>query len=511
MPRLSNSSDKILEFQCPKCAKRLRATSAAVGKRLKCPGCGQPVKVPGPTASTADDDDWLSLDEPAAPSPGEGGLDALSNDVADTAPAGNNKPASRDASNRSSQPATSSKSPTVPSTSRSASASPAKSDAAKSETAKSETAKSETAKSDAAKNDAAKTSSIFDDDLPELAELESPKPRTSSFDHLDIEGLEELVPPKIQPSAAKKPAAAEQPKKELSKKEAALEKANQQYRVPCPACGTPQYVTVAQQGKTIKCPDCFLDFKIPPPPPGWKPSNKPVVANWTTNLAAESAAETEKERSRSRASADEYLRKAEQELSEEEIEGMYGGDFDTAGFMQRTFGFMFDAMAMAQIMAYALVFALLFALANWCAGKFAEGDKGVALVGVLAVPLLMMMAAFPMFSGAITLLESVANGEKKVREWPGFNIFEHMGELLVFAMAVAVSAFPVSFSVPGWAAMAAWDGWRSPVRCCRRSCCFPSCSCRCSITAASSIRFQRMCSSQLPWACHHGPCITSKH
>ncbi len=275
---------------------------------------------------------------------------------------------------------------------------------------------------------------------------------------MDIEGLEELVPPKIQPSAAKKPAAAEQPKKELSKKEAALEKANQQYRVPCPACGTPQYVTVAQQGKTIKCPDCFLDFKIPPPPPGWKPSNKPVVANWTTNLAEESAAETEKERSRSRASADEYLRKAEQELSEEEIEGMYGGDFDTAGFMQRTFGFMFDAMAMAQIMAYALVFALLFALANWCAGKFAEGDKGVALVGVLAVPLLMMMAAFPMFSGAITLLESVANGEKKVREWPGFNIFEHMGELLVFAMAVAVSAFP-GFLLGAWLGSDGGMGW----------------------------------------------------
>ncbi len=267
-----------------------------------------------------------------------------------------------------------------------------------------------------------------------------------------------MVPPKIQPSAAKKPAAAEQPKKELSKKEAALEKANQQYRVPCPACGTPQYVTVAQQGKTIKCPDCFLDFKIPPPPPGWKPSNKPVVANWTTNLAEESAAETEKERSRSRASADEYLRKAEQELSEEEIEGMYGGDFDTAGFMQRTFGFMFDAMAMAQIMAYALVFALLFALANWCAGKFAEGDKGVALVGVLAVPLLMMMAAFPMFSGAITLLESVANGEKKVREWPGFNIFEHMGELLVFAMAVAVSAFP-GFLLGAWLGSDGGMGW----------------------------------------------------
>ncbi len=217
-------------------------------------------------------------------------------------------------------------------------------------------------------------------------------------------------------------------------------------------------MTVAQQGKTIKCPDCFLDFKIPPPPPGWKPSNKPVVANWTTNLAEESAAETEKERSRSRASADEYLRKAEQELSEEEIEGMYGGDFDTAGFMQRTFGFMFDAMAMAQIMAYALVFALLFALANWCAGKFAEGDKGVALVGVLAVPLLMMMAAFPMFSGAITLLESVANGEKKVREWPGFNIFEHMGELLVFAMAVAVSAFP-GFLLGAWLGSDGGMGW----------------------------------------------------
>jgi hypothetical protein len=60
----------------------------------------------------------------------------------------------------------------------------------------------------------------------------------------------------------------------------------------------------------------------------------------------------------------------------------------------------------------------------------------------VGIPLIFLMAAFPMFSAAMTLLESVANSEPKVREWPGFSFFDHIGELLLFATALAASAAP---------------------------------------------------------------------
>ena len=36
----------------------------------------------------------------------------------------------------------------------------------------------------------------------------------------------------------------------------------------------------------------------------------------------------------------------------------------------------------------------------------------------------------------------MANGQAKVREWQGFNFFDHIGEMMLFAMAAAFSALP---------------------------------------------------------------------
>ncbi|MCC6509101.1 MAG: hypothetical protein IT423_08345 [Pirellulaceae bacterium] len=302
--------------------------------------------------------------------------------------------------------------------------------------------------------------SIFDDDLPELAELEAPRPRTSMAGILGIEGLDEVELVKPKPSAAGSSASGQSSSKAVTptksgdgkerkaetkqdlKKAAALDPANAQYRVPCPSCGTPQYVTLAKQGKQVKCPDCFSDFKIPPPPPGWKPT-QPAQAKWGTDLVEPTAVEAQRDADRSKNQADDLLRQARQELDDNDIESMYDNDFDTQSFVRRTFGFAYDGVALFQIFIYALMFGFMFFIAQYCVNKvLIDDDKGYALIGGLSVPLLAIISAFPLFAGAMTLLESVANGQFKVRDWPGFNFFDHVGELLLFGTALIASALP---------------------------------------------------------------------
>ncbi len=283
--------------------------------------------------------------------------------------------------------------------------------------------------------------SIFDDDLPQLAELEDVAPRTSMPDLLNVD-LEELVP--VKPKAAAKPSrpaqssssSADSPKDGSPKKSAALDPSNAQYRCACPSCGTPQYVTMARQGKMVRCPDCFGEFKIPPPPPGWKPTT-PANIKFGTDLVDASVTDTQQYRS----NAQDLLRSAEKELDDDDIDSMYDMDFDNASFMRRTFGFVLDTTAMFQIAMYSVFFALLFAAEFYCLAKVSE-DRGYALFAGLCIPILAILIAFPMFGTALSILESVANGQAKVREWQGFNLFDHIGELMLFAIAAATSALP---------------------------------------------------------------------
>ncbi len=403
---MSNGGNSSLDIRCPKCDKQLRLNAQLAGKRVKCPACSTVLRVPGPVNSASTDDDWLQLD--SEPTPSQNPPDASAQgEHQPTKPVSIKPTESRQATG------------TIPNV------------AASQENKKGESS------SGSSSNSSVKTPSIFDDDLPELAELEPAKPKQSIL--LGTGELEELVPPVVRPTTPVKkdtsPAATQ--KRKLT----AQELANQQYRVACPVCSTPQYVTVSQQGRKTKCPDCMSEFKIPPPPPGWKPGLAPTT-NWGMDLTQPSASEAERDAQRSKSRTDEILKRAETELQEEQIDNLYQGDFDTQTFVKRTFGFCFDITAVLQIVAYCFIFILLFAFARWAVERASAGDGGVTLILALAVPILFLMTCFPMFSAAMVLLESVASGELKVKEWPGFNLFENFGELLVFGLAVAVSAFP---------------------------------------------------------------------
>lgn len=401
-----SEADRTLEFQCPKCAKRLKASAKAAGKKFQCPACGQAVKVPGVAPEVNADDDWLNLGEPTK-------------EPERASPKPTAKPNPQASSSARAKQDSSPKQPSTASTSSTSS-------------------KSSSTTGNASQAES-KPRSVFDDDLPQLAELEDTPKRPAMPDLLGVD-LEELVPVKPKPAArntARSTSESAEPKKsDGSKKAAALDPANAQYRCACPACATPQYVTPARQGKIIRCPDCFTEFKIPPPPPGWVPTT-PANVKFGTDLVDASPTDTEQFRS----NAQDLLRNAEKELDDDDIDSMYDMDFDNASFIQRTFGFMFDATAMFQIAMFSVFFAILFAAEFYCLHK-TEENMGYALFAGLCIPVLALIVSFPMFGTALSILESVANGQSKVREWQGFNFFDHIGEMMLFAIAAAVSALP---------------------------------------------------------------------
>ncbi len=384
----------------PKVRQASQGGCESCWQKFNCPACGQAVKVPGIAPTAADNDDWLNLDEPVQ------------------------------------TPAAKAPAPVTPKPAASVSIKPVAPKAEKAAAPKAAARESSPKQVEPAA--ASSKRSIFDDDLPQLAELEEAPKRPAMPDLLGVD-LEELVPVKPKPAVkasapVTRPAEAKKP--DPSKKAAALDPANAQYRCACPSCATPQYVTPAKQGKVVRCPDCFTEFKVPPPPPGWIPTT-PASIKFGTDLVDASAADTQQFRN----NAQDLLRSAEQELDDDDIDSMYDMDFDNATFVQRTFGFVFDATAMFQIAMYSVFFAILFAAEFYCLHKTQE-NIGYALFAGLCIPMLALIVSFPMFGTALSILESVANGQSKVREWQGFNFFDHIGEMMLFAIASAVSALP---------------------------------------------------------------------
>lgn len=490
------AGDEFCEFQCPKCGKKLKASSRAAGRRVKCPKCEQPVKVPGvvaspdktpqPAPSSAAaavqpnpvpkpapslDDDWLNLSVPAIAD-----VQERKQVVVDTQAAKAKEreaKAARDRARRESHPNGKvtqanpvASSPEVSSDSREA------------------------------------PRSIFDDDLPELAELETPSgKRRSHADRLLAmadggleESLDSLVPD-LGPAAAppKSPAAKpansmEQPRrknvaaadakktpptKPQRREPVAMDLADDldaqalpalfddepkgpdaEYRIQCRTCGTAQYVRSSAQGMKIKCPDCFDSFKVPPPPAGWNSPKKKVQQSSGPDipLAAGEEQQIEEARQKQRTRTSQMLEKAQREISDEDLEKLYDHDFDTANFVQRTFGFFKDPIAMAQVVGYGMVFAGVFAVAQFGANNVDNGyGRGALLLAVIGAPLIAILFGMPMLSGAVALLESVANRQKKVSEWPGFNLFENAGDMIAIALALIASTIP-GFIVGTWLA-----------------------------------------------------------
>lgn len=225
------------------------------------------------------------------------------------------------------------------------------------------------------------------------------------------------------------------------------------YRVACPICGTAQYVAIEAKGTQAQCSDCFSKYPIPGPPANWKPSKVAKRHDqFNTNSPLSSDQDTKAVDKQRKQLTNDLLERAEHDIEKEiSDEDRYGvADFDTNNFLQRTFGFLKDPVALGFIFGYSLVFALVFALIQYGISNVdnAEFGRGAALFCIISGPLLGLLFGLPMISAALAQLEAVANHQAKVVDWPGFNMFDNIGDLMCVAISIGMSAIP-GFIV-GW-------------------------------------------------------------
>lgn len=460
------TGDDILEFQCPKCGKRLKAGSKIAGRRVKCPKCAQEVRVPGMQATKpVAEDQWLELDTPAISDLGD--RTHQSKEIQAKKEQERRKQAERKsplkvsssartgAANAPSSASQGSAKKTgaeqtdrddfrlepLESAKRPASASGSKPDAGQPK------GRIKAAAKTAAKRPAsgsAAAPSIFDDELPELAALEeTPAKKSAGLDSLLSAQLGEDLVDDLSDPLSSELADVDDAEPDMAEE---TEDTNPEYRIRCVTCGTAQDVRLAQQGSKMKCPDCYDVFVIPPPRLGDIKSKKKRRPDYESgpDLALtpqdENLQTTEK---RERTQAAKILEKAKSDVSEDELDGLYGGDFDTKGFVQRTLGCFRDPIAIAQIVGYGLVFACLFSVCQYAVNNY-ESDfgKGVLFVAVILVPLTAMLFSLPMLGGGLSLIESVANNERRLGHWPGFDLFDNIGDVLVVLFAMAGALLP---------------------------------------------------------------------
>ncbi|GIW96974.1 MAG: hypothetical protein KatS3mg111_0307 [Pirellulaceae bacterium] len=478
---MSGDGDVVfLSFRCPQCDKRLKVAARHVGRTVSCPRCGARFPIPaesGPSAASenaasangtplptseraarqsgsAIDISDLLTEEPAAESPSAGGPPSppSAQEEEDVLKLATPAIGDVDARVQSAKDAKEAKRRQQQERSRRRSfrdvppgkVEPVQSARGKPPSPSAGASSEATAVEPAAKADQQPSGTIFDDDLPALQEIEDLSSKGKSE--------EELLAAALGYSADDESAYASM-EQALDEELGAFDvdgdpyedAAAENYRITCPTCGTPQYVSLVTVGKKVKCPDCFSQFTVPQPPRDFVPkkTRRPQLEEDGTPRIQETAADQDTSDLMRRGQTQEILKRAAQELSEEEKDELYRMEFDTAGFFRRTFGFLTDLIVVSQIVGYGLVYALIFALFSI---SFADTDsyygRGLLLVSFILAPLVLLLFGLPMISGGLSLIESVANKQPRQEAIPSFNVFENFGELLLLAVAIGVSAAP---------------------------------------------------------------------
>jgi hypothetical protein len=264
--------------------------------------------------------------------------------------------------------------------------------------------------------------SVFDDDLPDLAALESaPAKQNNVTDIFQLEGLDDLVPSSQPAQSTPWPAQSTPPPQPKP--------VENNYRIICRTCGTPMFLKLDRVGKKVSCSDCHSTFVVPPPPAGWSPVKKKIELQddgFDVPLSAPEVAQSANTLESQRTSANEYLDNARQSID-------------------RTFGFLTDPTAVGQLVLYGFLFSGVFALAQFSKTKVDGGGfegGGYLLVLFIFTAVVSTIVALPMLSAGLALLESVANHQRRVAEWPNFNVFDNMGEILVILFSLLGSLLP---------------------------------------------------------------------
>ncbi|TWU42546.1 hypothetical protein [Novipirellula artificiosorum] len=406
-----------LSLQCPQCNRPVTVDAGSAGTRVKCPHCDKAFLAPGLSATTSDDaDDWLSLDSDPIPS--------RPVVAKPTSPPAVPKPAG-------SKPRPIHPNPARPGPSREPKAGKPASPRRSSETAPRLTEAEEALLSQYADDDftsrvesppkpASKSRSGRPPDLskpgtgsdPFTADLgEDAFGGLGEMDLQDLADLQQPLPAKAKPV---------EPEYE------------QEYRLKCNVCDSLLYVKAEQAGSTIKCPNCYSPLKVPPAPKVKK--KQKLELDQVETFAFEKQVEGEKKR------VDPFRKSAEQLLEEaarEEVESPPDNSDvpNLVEWLKGVFGIFLDPGVLVHWLVLSVCASVPAAVA------ISTGNK-IAVVGLF-------VAGF--FLGAVVvscgfaILQSVANDEKTVSDWPVFDFFAWMGPLFVAFSAVGFSMVPVWF------------------------------------------------------------------
>lgn len=468
----------MFKFECPVCDKRLKAHDGLIGKKVKCSGCDEVIKVPpapspSPTPVETPKKKANELDGMLLSGPAISDLEDRNQQASEIrAEKEAQRAAARTRANNRRQESGPQQPLAMPSVNDEGLI-PFDSDDELVEH------NEQPSQNDESEENARR--SVFDDDLPELENLteddiplSAPSPeKPKKLAPSNLSDLDDLVP---GPAKATKAARSKGPSKKStdspqrptnspppiplegsdpSDQSSDIPEEEQyeeetEFRVVCSTCGTGIYVTPEKVGRKVKCPDCFTMYEVPPPPKGWKTrrrKKKMTVEGADFALAPAAPLPSSHTEASRKDRSQVLLEKAAQEVTDEEIEQLYENDFDTAGFVHNTFGFTKDIIVMSQAIGYGIVFSIIFGLGFLAAEKIAEDPdgffgRGMLLVAFILIPLVAMLFAMPMLSGALGLIVSVANKQKRVEELPSFNLFDHFGEIMLLLSALTFSALP---------------------------------------------------------------------
>jgi len=204
------------------------------------------------------------------------------------------------------------------------------------------------------------------------------------------------------------------------------------FRVTCPTCDSLTYAKPNQVGKRIRCPDCHAAIVVPPPPKA-KPKYQPDIQAAATFSFQDSGEENLPSRPADpfRKSADDLLKAAEAAHQEAEEE-----EWELPNFQQWFSGlakvFLDPVVGLHIFFLSLLAFlptsvALQYNSSMVVMGLFAGG----AIFGALVI------------ANGFAILQSVANGEDAVSEWPLFDPMAWIGQMVIALASVGVAAGPI--------------------------------------------------------------------
>ena len=145
-----------------------------------------------------------------------------------------------------------------------------------------------------------------------------------------------------------------------------------------------------------------------------------------------------------RTSAEEYLAKAAKEVDSDDQdlrEAVY--DFDTSGWMKRTFAFLGDPSLLVIAVTSGLFMGGILVGSTMAGSMMPNASPSARIFGVMLVlillggPLLIITLA-----NGIAVLEASANRLRRIGNWPIYNPTDALGEIAVVVGAFLLSALP---------------------------------------------------------------------